>query len=191
MMKKVNKVTQANKLTIRDLRKQNKDIKSIKKRIENNLRMLNSSFAFMQYNQIINEIDCSYSKFKLRNTSYICNSYIIVILNDINEIIEKAIINFKMDSHIKETLARNISSLKKVLYIRNNSTNTSSNTIEQQLLEMIKNKIREYEEEIEQLEAYIKENESPLDSRTIENHKIKEQIEHIKQKIENMKTTIC
>jgi len=190
-MKKVNKVTQANKLTIRDLRKQNRDIKSIKKRIENNLRMLNSSFAFMQYNQIINEINRSYSKFKLRNTSYICNSYIIVILNDINEIIEKAILNCKIDSHIKEILTSNISSLKKVLYIRNNSTNTSSNTIEQQLLEMIKNKIREYEEEIEQLEAYIKENESSLDSRTIENHKIKEQIEHIKQKIENMKTTIC
>lgn len=189
-MKKANQVTQANQVTFNDLQKQNKEIKQMTKRVETNLRKLNNSFAFIQYNQIINEIIAPYSKFKFKNTSHICNTYSIVILNDINEMIENAILNNKIDQRFKESFASNINNLKKVLYVRNNSSHTSSITIEQQLLEMIKTKIIEYEKEIERLEGYLKEEKTPLVSQDIENFKIKEQIEHMKQKIESIKQPI-
>lgn len=190
MVKKVTEFTsKAKQFTLINLKIQHKEIKLVKKRIEKNLEILNHSFAIMQYNQVVDEILKSYPRFKLRNTVYICNSYIISILNDYNELIEKITFGYKVDALLKEKIFNYINSLKQVLYLRNNLLNLSSITIEQQLLEIIKNKIIEYEQEIKRLEGDIKESHSCI-SQDIENFKIKEQIKHIKQKIEHIKTSI-
>lgn len=162
--------------------------KKIKQLGVENLKLMKKMKANLQHDNLkitMRKVNARYKKAKLKDSIYIYNAYILIILKELKELVTN--IAFTTNTLSCTNCTKLIENIEKASFIRNQAFNKPKDIIDEHLLNILKNKMKEYESELKELESLIslKQNNLKEDDILSSEKFVVMQLKDKKQKVEN------